>query len=263
MHTSVLNWIDTALSEQDIEGRTVLEVGSYNVNGTARPLIERHSPSWYLGVDATAGPGVDEVVDCGSLTDTFGAGAWDVVLSTEMLEHVRDWRQCVRNLIEVVAPDGLLVITTRSPGFPYHPFPEDHWRYTLTAIRQIVERAGLEVLVAVTDPQDPGVFVKAHKPASWVWPKRDPWTGIDVVPVHMRQIKEITVSGTKNDKMVAALLRERVALEQQGKADRVAQVDEQLIHFGYEGDEGKAKARKQPPQGRTAKPQQTTAEDDK
>ncbi len=52
-------------------------------------------------------------------------------------------------------------------------------------------------------------------------------------------------------KMIAALRRERAALEQQGKTDRVAQVDEQLAHYGYTA------ARKQAPQGRTTKPQQT------
>lgn len=76
-------------------------------------------------------------------------------------------------------------------------------------------------------------------------------------------------------KMIAALRRERAALEQQGKTDRVAQVDEQLAHYGYtpddaksddkaddgkSGDDVKAAARKQPPQGRTAKPQQQTGD---
>lgn len=68
----------------------------------------------------------------------------------------------------------------------------------------------------------------------------------------------------RNDKMIAALLRERAALVTQRKDDRVAQVDEQLKHFGYKGDpagesggESRGDARKQPPQGRSAKPQQT------
>lgn len=66
----------------------------------------------------------------------------------------------------------------------------------------------------------------------------------------------------RNDKMIAALLRERSGLVAQQKADRVAQVDEQLKLYGYESGEGKSggakpEARKQPPQGRTTKPQQT------
>lgn len=60
-----------------------------------------------------------------------------------------------------------------------------------------------------------------------------------------------------NDKMIAALLRERAGLEVAGKTDRVAQVDEQLEHYGYEGDQ--ADPRKQPPVGRSATPPNATA----
>lgn len=71
-------------------------------------------------------------------------------------------------------------------------------------------------------------------------------------------------AGAYNDKMIAALLRERAGLVAQSKADRVAEVDAQLEHYGYTpdgtkaeaSDDGKAAARKQPPQGRSSKPQQ-------
>lgn len=72
------------------------------------------------------------------------------------------------------------------------------------------------------------------------------------------------------EKMIAALRRERAGLVAQGKDERVKQVDEQLKLYGFTGnpeaegqDSGERKvtaqeARKQPPQGRTAKSQQTT-----
>lgn len=74
----------------------------------------------------------------------------------------------------------------------------------------------------------------------------------------------------KNERMIAALLRERSGLASQGKTDRVAQVDEQLKFYGYEPAETpaeespaeapveKADPKKQAPQGRSAKPQQQT-----
>lgn len=83
--------------------------------------------------------------------------------------------------------------------------------------------------------------------------------------------KETTANPRTKDRMVAALLRERAGLVQQGKDDRIAQVDEQLAAYGYKpdgakadddkaGDDGKAAARKQAPQGRSAKPQQQTSD---
>lgn len=61
---------------------------------------------------------------------------------------------------------------------------------------------------------------------------------------------------TAGEKMIAALLRERAGLEAFSKTDRVAQVDEQLAHYGYTPEE-KPEARKQAPQGRSATPKQT------
>ena len=272
MHASVLAWIREAVTRGEIEGGRVLEVGSYNVNGTVRPILEAHHPAEYRGVDATSGPGVDQVVDCTALVDTFRPGSWDVVVSTEMLEHVENWRASVRNLINVVAPGGLLIITTRSPGFPYHPFPGDFWRYTCDSFQRILGNAGLTPVEVGEDPQAPGVFVKARKPSEWRRPRGNPWAGVDVPPVRpLPQVKEFVMPESAGEnKQVAALLRERAGLEAVGKTDRVALVDEQLRLHGYtpkgvkaEGDEGKSKdegkaaARKQPPQGRSTRPQQT------
>lgn len=72
--------------------------------------------------------------------------------------------------------------------------------------------------------------------------------------------------GTPNaQRMIAALLRERSALESQGNSDRVKQVDAQLAHYGYESPKGeeppKAPAddpKKQAPQGRSANPPKQT-----
>lgn len=60
-----------------------------------------------------------------------------------------------------------------------------------------------------------------------------------------------------DERIVAALLRERANFVNQGKEERVKQVDEQLAHHGYTPEE-KVDVRKQAPQGRSAKPPQQT-----
>lgn len=69
-------------------------------------------------------------------------------------------------------------------------------------------------------------------------------------------------------KMVAALLRERAGLVQQDKDDRVAQVDEQLRHYGVEPPSDEATEprvsedpKKQAPQGRSATPPKQQTKD--
>lgn len=166
MHASVLDFVERMLTAADVAGKRVLEVGSYDVNGSARPYIESLCPAEYLGVDASSGPRVDRVVDCVHLVDEVGSD-WDIVVSTEMLEHVRDWQACVTQLTAAVAPDGLLLVTTRSPGFQYHPYPEDHWRYTTEVMSQILDALNLDCLKLEDDSQAPGVFVLASKPPVW------------------------------------------------------------------------------------------------
>ena len=173
MHPSIISVFENGiLTADDVRGRTVLEVGACDVNGSVRPIIENLGPASYLGVDNTNGPRVDKVADCGDLIATFGWGAFDVVVSTEMLEHVADWRRCIANLAGVTAEEGLLVVTTRSPGYPYHAFPEDYWRYTPDVLSGILTAIGLDVIDCFPDPDAgmPGVVAKARKPVGWQIP---------------------------------------------------------------------------------------------
>jgi hypothetical protein len=78
----------------------------------------------------------------------------------------------MRGLIGAVAKGGILVLTTRSQGFPLHGYPDDHWRYSVEAMGAIVKAAGLDVERLEPDPDSaaPGVFCRARKPAGWRWP---------------------------------------------------------------------------------------------
>jgi SAM-dependent methyltransferase len=178
-HRSVLQWIPVALRRFDVAGADVLEVGSYDVNGSVRPLICAYGPALYVGVDQSTGRGVDRVCDAADLVALFGPESFDVVISTEMLEHVVDWQSSIAAMCDVLRPDGRLVLTTRSPGFPYHPFPIDTWRYPVALLAQILRRAGLVDVLAVPDPEAPGVFARARKPALW----SAPWAGRSVFDV--------------------------------------------------------------------------------
>jgi SAM-dependent methyltransferase len=148
----------------------VVEAGSMDVNGSVRGHVLSLSPLSYTGFDMRPGPGVDRVLDAAELASLGQAG---VVISTEMLEHAADWQAAVRGMIGALAPGGILVVTTRSAGFPVHGFPDDHWRFPVESMRRILESAGLDVIECVPDPDpaSPGVFAKAVKPAGWAWPE--------------------------------------------------------------------------------------------
>jgi SAM-dependent methyltransferase len=169
LHPSAYIFASRALTAADVAGKHVVETGAYDYNGSVRGVYEAMGPASYVGTDAQPGPGVDVVCPAENLPGELGEGSADVVVSTEMLEHAHDWRGAMAGMATVLAGDGLLLLTTRSPGFPYHPHPEDHWRFTVDAMDGIAEACGLEVLRLEPDPDwnAPGVFLLARKPAGW------------------------------------------------------------------------------------------------
>ena len=160
-----ISFVESNLREEEVRGRRVLEVGSMDVNGSVRPAIERLHPRSYLGVDITEGPRVDCICRAEDLVARFGRASFDVVISSEMLEHVRDWRRVISNLKHVLAPGGSMLITTRSRGKLYHAYPHDFWRFEIGDMERIF--GDLEIQALEKDPYSPGVFLKALKPENF------------------------------------------------------------------------------------------------
>lgn len=164
MHPSVMDFVERVLDSEKCCGKKILEVGAFNVNGSVGPYVESFGPEMYIGVDNRDGPGVDLIADCENIVKHMGGDAWDLVISTEMLEHVDNWRKCMRQMTWAVAPGGLLLVTTRSPGFPYHPHPVDNWRFTVNDMTRIAEALKIKPVTIEDDWEFPGVFMLARKP---------------------------------------------------------------------------------------------------
>jgi len=173
MHPSAMAFAVNALAGE-CRGKRVLEAGAYDVNGSVAPHVRMTlGPAEYVATDMREGPGVDYVCkaeDFGALPGV--AGAMDVVICLEMLEHAADWQGAMRGLIAAMAPGAVLVLTTRSEGFPLHGYPEDHWRFSVGAMQRILAAAGLDVERCEPDPDpaSPGVFAKARKTEPWRMP---------------------------------------------------------------------------------------------
>jgi SAM-dependent methyltransferase len=161
-----LDFARSALDAQDIAGKSVLEVGSLDVNGSARSVLQPLNPATYVGVDIASGRGVDVVCASEDLVKQFGRESFDVVVSTEMLEHVLDWRRVVSNLKNVMKPGGSLVITTRRIGFPFHGYPYDFWRYEREDFE--VMFSDLEIRRLDCDDASHGIFLRAVRPDHFV-----------------------------------------------------------------------------------------------
>ena len=186
MHYTVSEWVHRIITYDDVWGKKVVEAGAFNVNGSVRPFITNMHPLVYIGTDIRPGPDVDVVADVSDLPALLGNGFADLVVSTEMMEHVRSWRAAMNGMISLLAPGGVLIVTTRSPGFPLHDYPEDHWRYTTGDMGNIVAATGLFIEEIETDPI-PGVFCRARKPIGWEWPSDHATQWDAISPMVMRK----------------------------------------------------------------------------
>ena len=156
-----------SIKAEEFNEKRILEVGSKYINGSVRPLIEKFfSPKEYIGIDIEPGKFVDLILPAEKLLGYFGPESFDVVVATELLEHVMDWRLVVDNMKMILKRGGYMYITTRSKGFPYHGYPYDFWRYEVEDVRRIF--MDFEVIDIKKDHQAPGVFLKARKAESYV-----------------------------------------------------------------------------------------------
>ena len=163
---SCIDFGKSNLREEDIRDKSVIEVGSLDVNGSLRPLVQSSAPSRYIGVDIQAGPGVDRICKVEDLIATFGSNSFDLVICTELLEHVADWSAAIHNMKGIVKPGGGLLITTRSAGFGYHGYPYDFWRYEISDMKAIF--SDFEIKSLQGDPIEPGVLMAARKPFDFI-----------------------------------------------------------------------------------------------
>ena len=161
-HKSCIIFGARSFTTDEVKGKDVVEVGSRDVNGSLRSIITAWGANRYIGLDILQGPGVDVVCRAEEVTDKLGENSFDIVISTEMLEHIENWREAISNIKRVCKPGGIVLLTTRSQGYGYHGYPYDFWRYGTDDMKEIF--ADFEILELEEDPEAPGVFVKARKP---------------------------------------------------------------------------------------------------
>jgi SAM-dependent methyltransferase len=99
----------------------------------------------YIGADLGGTPDVDIRAD-GTLA-AEGASA-DLVVSFQVLEHVRDIDTYLSEARRVLREDGLMLLSTHGTWL-YHPHPEDHRRWTRQGLIGDLETRGFEVTECV------------------------------------------------------------------------------------------------------------------
>lgn len=137
-----LNWVEKMVKESGVKNfGKVLDIGSMDINGTARGLIPS---SEYIGTDMMEGKGVDVVVNAHDLLGAFGFH-FDTILCMNTLEHDDNFWVTLNNINTLLKKGGYLFVVTPTFGFPIHRHPKDYYRFGEDAFREVIFK-GYELL---------------------------------------------------------------------------------------------------------------------
>ncbi len=99
----------------------------------------------YVGVDLKANDRADFFVSARDSKTRLPDQYADIVLSTQVLEHVNDPMAYLCECCRLLKHDGLLVLSTHGYWI-YHPSPTDYWRWTGAGLQKVVESSGFQVV---------------------------------------------------------------------------------------------------------------------
>jgi len=142
-----------ALRDQPL---TILDLGSCDYNGSYRALFDR-APWRYVGADLQAGPNVDLVLPDAYHWRELGSESVDVLVSGQTFEHTEFFWETSLEIARVLKPGGLCCLIAPATG-PEHRYPLDCWRIFADGLRAIARYAGLEVLYARTQWEEPAQY---------------------------------------------------------------------------------------------------------
>jgi len=134
MHPSCLRLLKILMLDRGLQhdrAVNVLDVGSYDYNGTCRDVVKELLPNaLYVGIDLIEGPNVDLVHD---IEKARPQGYFDLILCANMLEHCYNPHKAAENMIEALKPGGYIIVTVPW-DIPIHNRP-DRWRISIDGMR--------------------------------------------------------------------------------------------------------------------------------
>jgi SAM-dependent methyltransferase len=148
MHKSSIlrmQWfVDNYASKITKDKVRVLDVGSYDVNGSYRHLFDE-SRYHYTGLDMEEGPNVDIVLKNPYDWNAIESDGFDIVISGQAFEHIEFFWKTMEEMTRVLKKDGLLCLIAPQ-GFGEHRYPVDCYRFFADGMIALARYVGIEPL---------------------------------------------------------------------------------------------------------------------
>ncbi len=148
MHQSAklrMKWFVDQYIDKNVPVR-VLDVGSYDVNGSYRAYFE-NADIEYVGLDVCEGPNVNYVPENPYSWDELEDGYFDYVISGNAFEHIEYPWLTIEQISKKLKEGGIACVIAPNSIFE-HRFPVDCYRYFSDGFRALAKWAGLTVIDA-------------------------------------------------------------------------------------------------------------------
>lgn len=143
------------------ESLKILEIGSRDCMRHENMLLKRYltSKNWeYLGIDLVPGRNVDVVVD-DPYQYPFEDNSFDIVLCSNVLEHVEDIYRLTKEIARITKKYVFITIPNHVPE---HDYPTDCWRVYPAGMKFLLEKiAKLKILEC--DKRETDTYAIAEK----------------------------------------------------------------------------------------------------
>ena len=100
---------------------------------------------WPVSMEGSYGDSTRADFFSNSMVLPFRERTFDTIVSTQVLEHVRQPEIVIREMARVLKPSGILILSAPMT-WPLHEEPHDYYRYTLHGLRHLLEEADFEIL---------------------------------------------------------------------------------------------------------------------
>ncbi|NDD53760.1 class I SAM-dependent methyltransferase [bacterium] len=134
-----LHLADLRQALQSVATDAPIRILDYGCGGS--PYRSLFPKAIYHRADYSSGESLDFLIDETSRLHGVEAGSYDLVLSTQVLEHVLSPETYLAEAMRILRPQGRLVLSTHGT-FPDHACPHDYFRWTAEGLQTLLIKVG-------------------------------------------------------------------------------------------------------------------------
>jgi SAM-dependent methyltransferase len=134
------------------DGMRVLEIGPDAVPSSYQAIVGKGGITWHT-IDMFDSPNLT-YRNSGEYSFPIETGSYDLVLSAQVIEHVRKIWNWMSEVSRVCKPGGT-IITINPVSFRYHEAPIDCWRIYPEGMKALYDDAGVDTLLSTSEALEP------------------------------------------------------------------------------------------------------------